>query len=251
MGGWEAGYQLGQRLDQPLLARVSFDMPNPRNPDQTLHIAAGQEIADIGLIDERDIEVIHAENQAFVQSGHAGAFWLHVAGLAAIVLLVTAGIGAYLTHFEPRIVRHPPKTVAFAVLFLLALLTARLTVLLAWQVEFHLFAGSDRHAAGGDDPEHRLQPEVRHGQRVLHGGAGRAGCPAELPVPADPAVGRDVRDAAAGSDSQPKQAGCGRGDQRAGDADRVDSRRHAGRGGGMRRSCRGRFSQPGAAWRRG
>ena len=137
IGGRGPSYQLGQTLDQPILARVAFDLPNPAAPGQIIHIASGQEIAS-GIIDQHEMATLRAEGDAFDKSGQAGSFSLHLVGLSLVVLLITAGLGFYLVQFEPRVVRRLRNITAFSAVMLASLLAARLTLLLAWHVSAHI-----------------------------------------------------------------------------------------------------------------
>ena len=53
LGGRETRYQLGQRLEQPIVSRVDFDMLDPRDPDKTLSFARGQILVDNTQVTER------------------------------------------------------------------------------------------------------------------------------------------------------------------------------------------------------
>ncbi|MDD4890035.1 MAG: HDIG domain-containing protein [Phycisphaerae bacterium] len=142
IGGRGTTHQLGEQLNQPLIARVSFDVADPDRPDRLVHVNKGDPIANVGTIEETEMAAIHAESEEFIRTGGAGGLALHVAGLACIVLLITAGLGIYTSRYSRKIIRQPSNTIAFAALLLLAVLTARVAMLIAWQVEVQMFAAA-------------------------------------------------------------------------------------------------------------
>ena len=140
LGGRGVSHHPGQRLDKPLLVRVAFDAPDPRDPERALHFEPNDRLVDAGIIDDNDYALIQAEHKAYLAT--AGSLALHVLGLSGLALLVTAGLGIYVFIYQPRIVKKPARTLALAILLLLTLLATRVTVWALWQTSWHVFVGA-------------------------------------------------------------------------------------------------------------
>ncbi|MCG3180740.1 MAG: hypothetical protein BIFFINMI_03103 [Phycisphaerae bacterium] len=132
LGGQLAPYHLGQKLAQPLVAQVEFDMPDPADPGATLHVNRGDQLANPGVIDEAELLRLRAAHNAYVAHSQE-SFALRAAGIALLVLLVTAGLALYIHFYQTRVIQNPSRTIALALLLLLTLLATRATVLAARQ----------------------------------------------------------------------------------------------------------------------
>ncbi len=107
LGGRAPSRQLGERLDQPLLARVAFQGPDLDNPQKVRDFRPDEPIAR-NVIDESDMLRLEAENQAFIAVGGAGSLALHVIGLACVMLLITAGLALLIVFRVLRVKDHLP-----------------------------------------------------------------------------------------------------------------------------------------------
>ena len=88
-------------------------------------------------IDDRDWQVLKAENQAFNRSLDQ-RLWKSRAGVAGIVLIVTLVLSAYVAMFQPKVIRKHARAIAIAALLLLMLLMAQLSGIGANPI--HVFA---------------------------------------------------------------------------------------------------------------
>lgn len=78
-----------------------------------------------GEIRQEDWLVLKAEHEAYLRT-LGSAIWGQRAGLAAIVLLMTAIASAYVALYQPRVVRNYARAIAIAVLLLAMLLLTQL-----------------------------------------------------------------------------------------------------------------------------
>jgi putative nucleotidyltransferase with HDIG domain len=78
-----------------------------------------------GLIDERDWQLLRAENSAYLSYEENGGFRL-VLGNAMVVLALTFVLAGYIIHYQPRIIRNHIRGVALVGLMLAMLLISGL-----------------------------------------------------------------------------------------------------------------------------
>ncbi len=78
-----------------------------------------------GAFNQQDWQLLRAENQAYL-SQLKGSTWKPVAGTACLVLIVTMVLAAYISQFQPRVVKNHVRALAIAALLLSMLLLAQL-----------------------------------------------------------------------------------------------------------------------------
>jgi putative nucleotidyltransferase with HDIG domain len=78
-----------------------------------------------GEIDDRHWQLLRAEHQAFVQTLDKNRI-KQTAGLAGIVLLITAVLAAYIAKYQPKVVKNHARAIAIVALLLSMLLMAQL-----------------------------------------------------------------------------------------------------------------------------
>lgn len=88
-----------------------------------------------GAIKHEDWIMLRAENEAYLRSLGA-ARWGQRAGLAIVVILMTAVVSAYIARYQQRIVRNHARAIAIAVLLLSMLLVAQLAALSSTSIDF-------------------------------------------------------------------------------------------------------------------
>lgn len=90
-----------------------------------VHYAANTVIVPAGEIQDREWQILRAEAAAYRRSAEWSSWRINL-GVATIVLIITAMLSAYISHFQPRIIRNHMRGVAIAGLLLLMLLIAQL-----------------------------------------------------------------------------------------------------------------------------
>lgn len=89
--------------------------------------AANRIIKRQGRIEPADVDLLRAEQQAYVAAKVTNTLWLRSnLGIFGIVLVVTLGLAAYIRHYQPRIVRNHARASAIVILLLSMLLMAQL-----------------------------------------------------------------------------------------------------------------------------
>jgi len=78
-----------------------------------------------GAFTQQDWQLLRAENQAY-RAQLKGSTWEPVAGTACLTLIVTIVLAAYITQFQPRVVKNHMRALAIAALLLSMLLLAQL-----------------------------------------------------------------------------------------------------------------------------
>ena len=79
-----------------------------------------------GEITQEHWQRLRAENNAYVRSLDRNRF-KQFGGVAALVLIVTIVLGAYIAKYQPRVIRKHPRAISIAALLLSMLLVAQLT----------------------------------------------------------------------------------------------------------------------------
>ena len=111
-------------VDQTARARNTA-AEDVRAEDCVIRYARNEPIVHKGIITPRDWQVLQAENRAFLATVEAAA-WRQRAGTALATLLLTVVLGAYIAHFQPRVVQNHARGIAIAALLLSMLLLAEL-----------------------------------------------------------------------------------------------------------------------------
>jgi len=91
-----------------------------------------------GKFDQRDWQLLQAENHAYLASLGPAARWSYRGGVAGVVAIVTAILAGYVARFQPRIVENHFRGLAVAGLMLAMLLLAQLAGIGSGQL--YLFA---------------------------------------------------------------------------------------------------------------
>ena len=90
---------------------------------------AGALLVEAGELDAREYKLLKAENEAWLSTQTQWEFWRRKLGMLALVCLVTAALGGYIKHYQPRIIRNHARGFAIAVLLLSMLLLAQLAAI--------------------------------------------------------------------------------------------------------------------------
>ena len=113
-------------LDEDQTARARNTAAEEVRPqDCVVHYARNEPIVKSGVIEDRDWAVLQAENRAFLASVRDSA-WQQRLGIALSALLLTVTLGAYVAHFQPKVVKNHARGIAIAALLLSMLLLAEL-----------------------------------------------------------------------------------------------------------------------------
>ena len=80
------------------------------------------------VVTDGDWELLTAENAAY-RASLGDRVWVERGGLFLCVLLVTAALAAYASHYQPRVVKNPVRAAGLAFLLLASLLVAQLAAL--------------------------------------------------------------------------------------------------------------------------
>lgn len=90
---------------------------------------AGALLVEAGELDAREYKLLKAENDAWLATQTPWEFWRRKIGMLALVCIVTAALGGYIKHYQPRIIRNHARGFAIAVLLLSMLLLAQLAAI--------------------------------------------------------------------------------------------------------------------------
>jgi len=89
----------------------------------------GALLVEAGELDAREYKLLKAENDKWLALQTDWEFWRRKIGMLAVVCLVTAALGGYIRHYQPRIIRNHARGFAIAVLLLSMLLLAQLAAI--------------------------------------------------------------------------------------------------------------------------